>query len=113
MNESKGMEMVPTAIASIVKRKPKEVLDEAAVVSKALTKWMKEKRKPVVFNGEQYPEFEDWQLCGQFYGITTRIVWARPVEFGDVMGFEARAEAVGPNGNVLSAAESMCLNDEE
>jgi hypothetical protein len=113
MDNTKGTEIVPTAIASIAKRRPKEVLEEAAVVAKALTKWMKDKRNPVIFNEEQYPEFEDWQLCGQFYGITTRIVWARPVEFGDVRGFEARAEAVDREGNVLSAAESMCLNDEE
>lgn len=115
MNETRGTEIVPTvtAIASITKRKPKEVLSEAADVSKALTKWMKDKRKPVVFNGEQYPEFEDWQLCGQFYGITTKIVWTKLIQFGDVMGFEARAVAVDAAGNELSAAEAMCLNDEE
>lgn len=113
MENEKATAIVATTSASIVKRKPKEVLAEAADVSKALTKWMKEKRKPVVFNGEQYPEFEDWQLCGQFYGITAKTIWTRPVEFGDVMGFEARAVAIDRNGNELSAAEAMCLNDEE
>ena len=105
--------IVPTMTAIMV-RKPKEILREAAEVAKALTGWMKNKLKPVIFNGEQYPEFEDWQLCGKFYNLTTRVSWTRPIEFGGVFGFEAGADVIDQTtGQIISSAEAMCLNDED
>lgn len=95
-------------------RKPKEILKEAAEAAKELTKWMKAKVKPVIFNREQYPEFEDWQLAGSFYHLTAKATWTRPIQFGDVMGFEAGADVIDiRTGQVISSAESMCLNEEE
>jgi hypothetical protein len=67
----------------------------------------------VIFNGEQYLEFEDWQTVGRFYGVTAKVVSTSPVTFGDVIGFEARAVVVRADGQEISAADSMCLNDEE
>jgi hypothetical protein len=106
-------ELVHQATAVMI-RKPKEILAEAAHAAQSLTEWMKNKLKPVIFNGEQYPEFEDWQLCGKFYHLTAKVVWTRPVQFGDVQGFEAGADCIDIlSGQVVSSAESMCLNDEE
>lgn len=96
-----------------VARDPKQVLAEAMNAAKALQTVIKQKSKPVKFNGEQYIEFEDWQVLGRFYGVTAKIVSTEFVEIGGVKGFVARAEALDRDGRVVSAAEAMCLNDEE
>jgi hypothetical protein len=96
-----------------VRRPPDIVLAEAKRAAKALASVIGQKPTRVIFNGEQYLEFEDWQLVGKFYGCTVRVVETRPVEYGEVRGFESIAEVVhGPSGAVISRAEAMCLNDE-
>jgi hypothetical protein len=71
------------------------------------------KKKPVIMNGEQYLEFEDWQTLGRFYGVTARVRETRPLTMGSAQGFEATAEAVRADGMVISAADAMCMNDED
>lgn len=95
-----------------VSRAPEQVLDEAKRAAKALADVVKNKKKPVIMNGEQYLEFEDWQTVGRFYGVTAKVVSTTFIDYADVKGFEARAEAVRVDGQVISAAEAMCLNDE-
>lgn len=94
-------------------RAPDVVLAEATTAAKALSTVLAGKKKKVMMNGEQYLEFEDWQTVGRFYGVTAKIVSTNFVDFGGVQGFEARAVAVRADGAEISAAESMCLNDEE
>lgn len=94
-------------------RDPKQVLGEAMNAAKALQSVIKQKTKPVVFNGEQYIEFEDWQVLGRFYGVTAKIVSTDYIDIGGTKGFVARAEAIDSTGRVVSAAEAMCLNDED
>lgn len=95
-------------------RPPDVVLAEAKKAADALQTVIKGKLKPVIFNKEQYIEFEDWQLLGKFYGITVKIISTSPVEFGEVRGFEAKAVAIDiRTGMEISAADAMCLNDEE
>jgi hypothetical protein len=96
-------------------REPGVVLAEAQKAALALKEVISHKPNPVFFNGDQYLEFEDWQTVGRFYGITARVQpdSARYVEFGEVHGFEATAEAYhSATGQVLSTATSMCLSDE-
>ena len=96
-----------------VRRDPVDVLEEARRAAKALKDVIDAKPKPVIFGGEKYLEFEDWQTVGRFYGITPRIVSTAPVQFGSVEGWEAKAEAYHvPTGRVVASAEAMCLNDE-
>lgn len=96
-----------------ITRAPEIVLAEAKKAAAALGDVIRGKAKPVIFNGEQYLEFEDWQTVGRFYGVTAKVVSTSPVTFGDVIGFEARAVVVRADGQEISAADSMCLNDEE
>lgn len=97
-----------------VARDPKKVLAEATLAAKALKDVISKKRNPVIFNGEQYLEFEDWQTVAKFYGVTARVVTTEYVEIGGAKGFLARAEAILiSTGVVISGAESMCLNDED
>ena len=94
-------------------RDPNQVLAEAMNAAKALQSIIKQKAKPVVFGGKKYVEFEDWQVLGRFYGVTARIVSTEYIDIGGTKGFLARAEAVDSTGRVISAAEAMCLNDED
>jgi hypothetical protein len=94
-------------------RAPKQVLAEAQEAAKALQSVINSSKSIVKFNGKTYLSFEHWQTCGRFYGVTARVVSTEIVDIGGVTGFIARAEAVSTqNGAILSAAESMCLNDE-
>ena len=95
-----------------VYRPPEVVLAEAQKAAKALADVVSRKKKPVVMNGEQYLEFEDWQTVGRFYGVTAKAVSTQFIEYGSVQGFEARAVAVRADGMELSGADAMCLNDE-
>lgn len=94
-------------------RDPNQVLAEAMNAAKALQSIIKQKAKPVVFGGKKYVEFEDWQVLGRFYGVTAKIVSTDYIDIGGTKGFLARAEAIDSTGRVISAAEAMCLNDED
>lgn len=109
------MENVPTVIDERdlqLAREPNLVLEEAHRAAKALNDVITKKKKPVIMNGEQYLEFEDWQTVGKFYGVTVKVVSSGPITLGTVTGFEARAVAIW-KGEEVSAAEAMCLNDEK
>jgi hypothetical protein len=95
-----------------INRAPEEVLEEAKKVAKALGDVVRNKKKPVIMNGEQYLEFEDWQTVGRFYGVTAKVISTEFIQYGEVQGFEAKAVAVRPDGMEVSAAEAMCMNDE-
>jgi len=99
--------------AIAITRPPEMVLAEAQKAAKALTTVLKGKKKPVIINGEQYLEFEDWQTVGKFYGITVKVLNTNFIQYGDVRGFEARAVVLTRDGQEISAAEAMCLNDED
>lgn len=97
-----------------IHREPTLVLEEAKRAAKALSDIISGKKKPVIINNEQYLEFEDWMTVARFYGITAKVIYTNPISFGDVQGFEARAVAIlVSTGMEISAAEAMCLNDEQ
>lgn len=97
-----------------VYRDPELVLAEARRAAVALQNVLNQKKDPVIFNKQQYLEFEDWQTVAKFYGVSAKVVSTGFVDFGGVQGFEARAVAVvNATGVEISAADSMCLNDEE
>ncbi len=95
----------------MIERPPEIVLKEARDAAKALADVVSKKKKPVIMNGEQYLEFEDWQTVGRFYGITAKVIETHFIDYGNAQGFEARAVALR-RGIEISAAEAMCLNDE-
>jgi hypothetical protein len=105
-----ALEVVPHDI--LVQRAPEKVLAEAKQAATALQDVISKKKRPVIMNGEQYLEFEDWQTLGRFYGVTARISRTAPVMFNEAQGFEASADAIRADGMVISSADAMCLNDE-
>jgi len=93
---------------------PEVVLQEAQRAASALQRVVAGKRKPVIFKGEQYLEFEDWQTVGKFYGLCARTFEATPAEIFGVKGAKARAEVVDlRTGQVVGGAEAYCMRDEE
>lgn len=116
MEQETRTDLVPTNGSTqdlTLARDPSAVLQEAQRAAAALKDVIDRKAKPVRFNGETYLEFEDWQTVGRFYGITAKVVETCPVDFGETRGWEARAVALhAATGVEISAADSMCLNDE-
>lgn len=108
--ETQALEIIQRDI--LITRAPQQVLDEAKLAAVALQDVISKKKRPVVMNGEQYLEFEDWQTLGRFYGVTAKIRGTAPVDYGEAHGFEAYADAVRADGMVISSAESMCMDDE-
>lgn len=97
-----------------VSREPAEVLAEARKAACALKDVIETKERKVVLNGKTYLTFEDWQTVSRFYGVSVGVEWTRYIEYGDVKGFEARAYCLMlSNGLQISAADAMCLNDEQ
>jgi hypothetical protein len=95
-------------------RKPAEELEAAKEAAMALTNVIKSKKRPVLFNGEQYLEFEDWQTVGRFYGLAVRVTETKMVEIDETKGWEAHAEVFrASDGAIISSADSMCMNDEK
>jgi len=109
---SNAMQVYDSSSPISLWRSPEEVLGEAKQAADALTKVISLKKNPVKFNNEIYLEFEDWQTCAKFYGVTAKVERTSYVEYGNVRGFEAVAVACDRNGMEISRAESLCLNDE-
>jgi hypothetical protein len=110
-----SQEIIPhVEVALSVERDPAVVLAEARKAALALKDVIESKKDKVVLNGKTYLTYEDWQTVGRFYGISAKVVSSTHVQYGEVSGFEARAVAIlSSNGVEVSAAEAMCLNDED
>lgn len=109
MNE----ELMTAEQSEIMIRKPAAILAEAKEAAQELQKIVSGKPDKVIINNQQYLEFEDWQTVGKFYGITIKVISTMFIEIGGAHGYEARAVALNRQGLEISAAEAMCLNDEE
>jgi hypothetical protein len=104
-----------SGVLATMETAPDAVLREATSAAKALRDVIARKPHPVLMNGEQYLEFEDWQTLGRFYGVTAGEV-GEP-EFVSlapgVSGFKATAVALDRIGREISRATAYCLTDEE
>ncbi len=96
-----------------IARPPEVVIEEARRAAKVLTDVISKKPSPVIMSGEQYLEFEDWQTVARFYGITAKVKETEFLDYGGVQGFLAKAVAIRSDGMEISAAEAMCMNDED
>lgn len=95
-------------------RSPELVMSEAALVGKAVDALIKKRPDLVqVIGGRRHPRFELLQIVGASYRLTTRVCSTTRILENGVDGWEATAEAVHvPTGQVVSRADSQCLNDE-
>lgn len=95
-----------------ITRAPKEVLESAREAAAALKEVISHKLKKVVFNGEQYLQYEDWQTIGGFFGCSPATGDAELVQIDGVPGFKAKARVIDANGIEVSTAEAYCMKDE-
>lgn len=95
-------------------RAPEEVLIEAQQAAEALQKRIAGKLKPVMFNGEQYIENDDWQMLAHFFGYSPKIISTEFVTIGETRGFKAIAELVNEHtSKVVGRGEALCLEEED
>lgn len=95
---------------------PRATIARAKEAAEALQDVIRSKPKPVVIRGEQYLEYEDWQLLGQFYGVAAQTSNAEPVEINGIRGAKASAQLYDIlTGQILGgvSAEAYCMEDEE
>jgi len=93
---------------------PAQVILQAREAAKVLQDVVSRKPKPVMINGEQYLEFEDWQTVARFYGLSVKTHDAQPVDVWGVKGFKAQADVIdNRTGYVVGGAEAYCMTDEE
>lgn len=101
-------------LSSLNMRPPEQVLAQAREAAVALNRILAGKKNKVMFNKEQYLEFEDWQTVGTFYGCTAKVISTEPITDGGATGYLAKAVVVRMDTGVeISAADAMCMNDEE
>jgi hypothetical protein len=98
-------------------RHPKELIKEARLCADELMRAVVKNEWAIKLGGKKpHLMYEAWAFLAAAYHITPRIVpgLTRLITIGDVMGFEAEAEAYHvPNRLVISTGNAMCLNDEE
>ena len=95
---------------------PKAMVARAKEAAVALQGVINSKPKPVNIRGEQYIEYEDWQLLGQFFGVAAQTGDANPVEVNGVRGAKATGKLYNIHtGQILGdiGAEAYCMVDED
>jgi hypothetical protein len=108
-------EMIPVenGIEIRMARSPETVLAEAKLCAKALGRMVEQTKAFTIVGGRKHLHFTAWQTLGSMFRVTPRVRETRYVDYGGVRGFECVAEAFHvPSGQVVSVAESQCLNDE-
>jgi hypothetical protein len=103
----------PESAQLAMSRAPEIVLQEAAKAAQALRDVIERKPTKCVINGKTFLQFEDWQTLGRFYGVTVAARVTNYIEQGRVRGYECHAEAIRADGQVISAAQAMCMDDEQ
>lgn len=97
-------------------RNPELAMKEAEMVAAAFRKRAESLQlyKEIGTAKSKHLLIEGWQMLASMYRITASITSTRYVEFGDVNGWEATAEAIHiPTGQVVSRADAICLSDED
>lgn len=95
---------------------PKQMLRQAQEVADVLMSVVKQQELSMKIGKSEHIYVTAWQFLAHFYGISAKIVEVEPVvdELTGAAGFKARAEALLiSSGQVISAGEAMCLNNED
>jgi len=95
---------------------PSATVTRAKEAATSLQAVIRTKPKPVVIRGEQYLEFEDWQLLGQFYGVAVQTGNAESVEINGATGAKASASLYDIHTGIVlggTGAEAYCMSNEE
>jgi hypothetical protein len=95
-------------------RNPEIAMKEAELVAAAFRLRAEKLQLYKQIGTSKHLLIEGWQMLASMYRITASITSTRYVEFGEVNGWEATAEAIHiPTGQVVSRADAICLSDED
>lgn len=96
-------------------REPTVVLAEAHKAAAALNDVLQKKKNKFMLNGEQYIEYEDWQLLGRFYNVAVDTSDVQEVEINGVKGAKCIANLVNSKTGELigKGAVAYCMKDEK
>lgn len=97
-----------------VARKPEAMVAEAALCANALMAAVRKNSWAQKFGNKEHLFFEAWSFLASMYRVVPRVRETRLIQIGDVVGYEAFAEAFHvASQTVISTADAMCLNDED
>jgi hypothetical protein len=119
MQEETGVQVMDvsreTSVPLVLAGDPVKQIGFAKKAATALIEVVRAGNLAVKLGQSEHLKFEAWQTIGRFYGATVVVEWSRRLtdEAGEVIGYEARANVLGSNGQIIGAAEAMCTRDEE
>ncbi len=114
MDDNNAQIVQVTGIAELVMRSPETVLNEAQMVANALKRQADKLGLYKKIGDSKHLMIEGWQMVGAMFRVTARVTETRFLDYGQVRGYEAVAEAYHiPTGQVIGRAEGMCLSDED
>jgi hypothetical protein len=87
---------------------PAELLAKATAAADTLAHVLEAKKLYTVISGRKHVRVEGWTLLGTMLGVFPICTWTKEVEGG----YEARVEARTLGGQLVSAAEAVCLHSE-
>lgn len=93
---------------------PVVVLERASRVADALKGVIVTQGLFKQINGKPHVFVEAWATCGAMLGLTSYVVWSRPIGDATPAGhdWEARVEVRALDGRTVGAAEAMCTRAE-
>jgi hypothetical protein len=103
---------IPEPQTVTVAQAPNEVIKEAEVMATALYNVVEKQHLFMMIGTKKYLQLEAWQLLGKFCQVHGIVESVEPVEYFGVQGFEAKAIIMDAKGDVIAAAEAVCMTDE-
>lgn len=95
-------------------RNPEVAMKEAELVAASFAKRAERLQLYKKIGESKHLLIEGWQMLASMYRVTASISRTQYIQYGDVAGFEASADAIHvPSGKRISSADAQCLNDEE
>ena len=94
----------PTSLTEMIERSKKQAKELAKLVES--NKWSTN------IQGKKYLHVEAWETIGLFNGVSAKIVNLTPIKEDTDFGYQAEAELVDRNGNVIGRGYGLCFRSE-
>lgn len=91
---------------------PERFVEHATKVASSLAAVLNKQKLYAVIQNRKFITVEGWTFLGSMVGVFPVTRWTRPITVGELSGWEARVEAVTRSGDIVGAAEAICLKGE-
>tara|TARA_R100001530_G_scaffold133737_1_gene107580 strand:+ start:736 stop:1503 length:768 start_codon:yes stop_codon:yes gene_type:complete len=100
---------------AIVELTPREQVEKASEMAVVLQDVVKQGGLSTSFGGKkEHIFYEGWQTLGEFFNCSAVVEWTKSMWHNDkIIGWEARANIVNSQGQIVSSCEAMCAKDEK